>query len=245
MRKFRSSLTSTAASFTSDDTSKKKVGIMKGISCIPLEKFNYKLKKSVNNTIVTDREKEINQPLRRSIISIESSSKIRLDLNGLELTSFPKLDNSNRLEHISLKNNKIRDMTNLNILNSGTTSNLLHLNLYDNHIEHLPVCLNVIQNLKVLMLGKNRIFHINNNIDQLLVLDVLDLHSNFISVIENIPCNVTYLDLSGNKIEKVKNLKLKKLRELNLSSNCIEYLGNGLAFLTNLRSLQLSSNKLR
>ena len=136
-------------------------------------------------------------------------------------------------------------MTNLNILNSGTTSNLLHLNLYDNHIEHLPVCLNVIQNLKVLMLGKNRIFHINNNIDQLLVLDVLDLHSNFISVIENIPCNVTYLDLSGNKIEKVKNLKLKKLRELNLSSNCIEYLGNGLPFLTNLRSLQLSSNKLR
>ena len=104
MRKFRSSLTSTAASFTSDDTSKKEDVIMKGISWIPSEKFNYKLKKSVNNTIVTDREKEINQPLRRSIISIESSSKIRLDLNGLELTSFQNLDNSNRLEHISLKN---------------------------------------------------------------------------------------------------------------------------------------------
>ena len=87
MRKFRSSLTSTAASFTSDDTSKKEDVIMKDLSWIPSEKFNYKLKKSVNNTIVTDREKEINQPLRRSIISIESSSNIRLDLNGLELTS--------------------------------------------------------------------------------------------------------------------------------------------------------------
>jgi internalin A len=94
----------------------------------------------------------------------------------------------------------------------------------------------VSENLRVLILSKNQIESIKIPMDTLKNLDVLDLHDNKISTIENINKLQTLrvLNLSNNQIDVLDNLSgMKNLSELNLRKNKISQIKE----LTGLNSL--------
>jgi leucine-rich repeat-containing protein 49 len=95
------------------------------------------------------------------------------------------------------------------------------------------------------MLGKNQISKIEG-LDNLKRLDVLDLHSNSIQVIENIGHllpDLRVLNLAGNKIRQVEGLEgLPCLTEVNLRRNLITKILCDLKKLPVLQRLFLSNN---
>ena len=97
------------------------------------------------------------------------TSRTRLDLDHLELTRCPILESEDEIQFLNLQSNFISDISNIHSMRAGNKQqlpNLKFLDLYDNRIEQLPPSLNSFISLKILMLGKNRIFHITN-IDKL------------------------------------------------------------------------------
>ena len=119
-----------------------------------------------------------------------------------------------------------------------------------NHLHHIPKEMNCLVNLKKLFLNGN---HNNKwsiskieNLDKLINLEILYLHSNKISELENLESLISLqiLHISSNQISKLENLEsLTNLQRLNLVSNQIFKLEN-LASLTSLQELNLSGNKI-
>lgn len=102
------------------------------------------------------------------------------------------------------------------------------------------------ENLRVLILSKNQIEVIRTPLDMLKNLDVLDLHENRISKIENLNRlhSLRVLNLSNNQIETLENLAgMKSLVELNLRKNRITQIDD-LTGLNSLQKLFLSHNQL-
>ena len=171
----------------------------------------------------------------------DSAAPDQLNRNHKQLTEIPIVQKANTIRFLNLRNNFISDIFNLRYL-----SNLIFLDLYDNHIEHLHDSMNEITSLRVLLLGKNHIFSIEN-LDKLVNLDVLDMHSNFITRIEYLQTltRLRVLNLAGNKIRKIENIRnLIYLEELNLSRNYIEDIDNLREHLS-LRRIFLSNNMLK
>ncbi|KAG6960954.1 hypothetical protein JG687_00007937 [Phytophthora cactorum] len=105
--------------------------------------------------------------------------------------------------------------------------------------------LHLVPNLRVLMMGKNRLRTIEN-LECLTKLDVLDLHSNEIEQMQNLNelKELRVLNLGGNMISTVENIdKLMLLTELNLRRNRISRIG-AIGNLPSLLRLFLSNNKL-
>ncbi|RHY30171.1 hypothetical protein DYB32_006988 [Aphanomyces invadans] len=107
--------------------------------------------------------------------------------------------------------------------------------------------LHVVPNLRVLMLGKNKLKTIEN-LACLAKLDVLDLHSNEIDKIECLDQlnELRVLNLAGNRITVLENISsLTLLTELNLRRNFIDVISpTSLGRLPTLQRLFLSNNKL-
>jgi protein phosphatase 1 regulatory subunit 7 len=100
------------------------------------------------------------------------------------------------------------------------------LDFYDNQIERISGLSNLL-NLRVLMLGKNRIAKIEN-LDELIFLDVLDLHANDVSHPRR-PLSVTRAHRPSlrQQITKIENLNhLHELRVLNIAANKIKTVEN-------------------
>ncbi|XP_014472267.1 PREDICTED: leucine-rich repeat-containing protein 49 isoform X1 [Dinoponera quadriceps] len=146
--------------------------------------------------------------------------RICLDRRGL--TTFPKVIGEPRLRLMSLQHNLL---TRIESSNFSQLTKLVFLDLYDNQVE--KVCeLDLLENLRVLLIGKNRIRKIEG-LKQLTKLEVLDLH--------------------GNQIQQITGLEdLSSLKVLNLAGNSIKTVGcNDFQGLASLKELNLRRNKLK
>lgn len=99
---------------------------------------------------------------------------------------------------------------------------LVFLDLYNNQVENI-VGLESLENLRVLLFGKNRLKKIEG-IKSLTKLEVLDLHGNQIHQISalNTLCELKVLNLAGNQIRVINDNDLDgllSLQELNLKRN--------------------------
>lgn len=173
----------------------------------------------------------------------KNPDRISLDRRGL--TVLPVIQGeSNRLRLLSLQHNLI---SSLETLKRQQFPFLVFLDVYDNQLERIS-CLEVLLNLRVLLLGKNRIKKIEG-LECLSKIEVLDLHGNQILHVGGLEglSGLKVLNLAGNQIKTVgvvDLLGLKSLEELNLRRNRIKKL---LAFgeTPNLQKLFLSNNELQ
>lgn len=143
--------------------------------------------------------------------------RISLDRRGL--TIIPHIDKEPKLRLLSFQHNLIN---NLDGFNRQKFPFLVFLDVYDNQLECIH-SLDKLENLRVLLMGKNRIRKIEK-LNMLKKVEVLDLHGNQITQIEGLSClnNLKVLNLAGNQI-KIVGLNdldgLQSLQELNLRRN--------------------------
>lgn len=172
----------------------------------------------------------------------KNPDRISLDRRGL--TVLPVIQGESRLRLLSLQHNLISGLESLRRQNFPF---LVFLDVYDNQLERIS-CLDVLLNLRVLLLGKNRIKKIEG-LENLTKIEVLDLHGNQILDVGglNTLSELKVLNLAGNQIRNIGVVDLqalKSLEELNLRRNRIKKL---LAFgeTPNLQKLFLSNNDLQ
>ncbi|ERL86235.1 hypothetical protein D910_03645, partial [Dendroctonus ponderosae] len=168
--------------------------------------------------------------------------RISLDRRGL--THIPVIEGESRLRLLSLQHNLI---INLETLTKQKFPTLVFLDVYDNQLEQIH-CLEVLENLRVLLMGKNRIKRIEG-LECLKRLEVLDLHGNQILQIVGLTSlsELKVLNLAGNQIRIVggKDLQgLDSLQELNLKRNRLRKL-LGCGELYCLTKLFVSNNDLQ
>jgi len=150
-----------------------------------------------------------------------------------------KLNKDGKVIYLNLRDNQIKEISNLHVLEY-----LTWLDLGENNITTIGF-LDQMVNLTSLYLDNNKVKKIEN-LDKLVKLKVLYLSDNEIKKIENLEkfMKLTLLDLSCNQIKKIENLdKLAKLKVLDLSENEIKKIEN-LDKLVNLVDLSLRSNEL-
>ncbi|XP_011632432.1 leucine-rich repeat-containing protein 49 isoform X2 [Pogonomyrmex barbatus] len=150
----------------------------------------------------------------------KNPDRICLDRRGL--TMFPNIIGESKLRLMSLQHNLL---TKIESSNFSQLTKLVFLDLYDNQIEKVNA-LDLLENLRVLLIGKNRIRKIEG-LKQLFKLEVLDLH--------------------GNQIQQITGLEnLSSLKVLNLAGNNIKIVGcNDFRGLTSLKELNLRRNKIK
>lgn len=172
----------------------------------------------------------------------KNPDRINLDRRGL--TVLPVIQGESRLRLLSLQHNLI---SSLQTLKKQNFPFLVFLDVYDNQLERI-CCLDVLLNLRVLLLGKNRIKKIEG-LENLSKVEVLDLHGNQILQVGGLEglSGLKVLNLAGNQIKNVGVVDLHgltSLEELNLRRNRIKKL---LAFgeTPNLQKLFLSNNELQ
>ncbi|CAG9765800.1 unnamed protein product [Ceutorhynchus assimilis] len=168
--------------------------------------------------------------------------RISLDRRGL--THIPFIDGEPRLRLLSLQHNLIID---LEMLCKQKFPTLVFLDVYDNQLEQIKP-LDILENLRVLLMGKNRIKKIEG-LESLKKLEVLDLHGNQIGQVTGLAnlSELKVLNLAGNQIRVVgvKDLQgLDSLQELNLRRNRLRKL-LGCGELNSLVKLFLSNNDLQ
>lgn len=169
----------------------------------------------------------------------KNPDRICLDRRGL--TTFPNVIGEPKLRLMSLQHNLL---TKIETFNISQLTKLVFLDLYDNQIE--KVCdLNLLENLRVLLIGKNRIRKIQG-LKQLLKLEILDLHGNQIPQISGLEdlSSLKILNLAGNSIKAIGRHDfqgLTSLKELNLRRNKLKKL-LGFGETPQLQKLYLSNN---
>ena len=80
----------------------------------------------------------------------------RLSVDNRQLTACPVLEGEDRLRLLNYQNNNIQAITNV-----GNLPNLIFLDLYNNSIKCMTG-LQAVTQLRVLMLGKNKISKVSN-----------------------------------------------------------------------------------
>ncbi|KAK2580187.1 hypothetical protein KPH14_012452 [Odynerus spinipes] len=169
----------------------------------------------------------------------KNPDRISLDRRGL--TVFPNIVGESKLRLISLQHNLL---TKIEACNFAPLTKLVFLDLYDNQIEKIS-SLELLENLRVLLMGKNRIKKIEG-LMQLSKLEVLDLHGNQILQITGLNglSSLKVLNLAGNNIKTIGYNDfqgLTSLKELNLRRNKIKKL-MGFEDIPQLQKLYLSNN---
>ncbi|KAL0278122.1 UNVERIFIED_CONTAM: hypothetical protein PYX00_000030 [Menopon gallinae] len=209
---------------------------------------------------------------RKAFANLESVQIIKLSNNHidqLQTDQFKNMDNlrildlgynhirsisreifqNTRIEHLVLSNNEFVVIPNNALGEIGYT--LRHLDMSDNHIEHLDSTMfQEIPFLVNLNLSSNKLTILPDNVfvwvGNLLVLDLSNnpLRSNFKELFHNIQ-KLKKLKLSNTGLVNIPTLPLPNLTVLDLSSNYIEnvYI-NSVEHLSKLRTLILSDNKL-
>ncbi|KAH3673321.1 hypothetical protein WICMUC_003781 [Wickerhamomyces mucosus] len=183
-----------------------------------------------------------------------------LDLSNKELLSVKSLNEIlPNLKDLNLDNNELTSLEgllpslkNLSLANNEITGKSLNFNTNQFHLQTLELGGNQINSLLQFQLLENlRELRLSvNNINQLISLpsvQVLDLSSNDISGELDFTHldfkNLIELDISDNKISKVKNLNAPQLRILNLDKNTDLDEITIPSKLNNLRRLSLLSNR--
>ena len=97
--------------------------------------------------------------------------------------------------------------------------------------------------LQDLKISNSHLRYIPSEISSLKYLKILSFSNNDLSDISSLPKSLKKLDISYNNLTKVNIEKLKKLSELNISNNRLQYL-DGISHLISLKYLYCSSNLL-
>jgi Leucine-rich repeat (LRR) protein len=171
-------------------------------------------------------------------------STLSLPGRSLKSLSGNDLQKYQLLEHINVNNNQLTELSALN-----TLENLSSVNAQYNHIKSLTN-LNF-KNVELLQLDNNLITVLNCNETECMSLKTLTLSSNQISSIDsntlNGLANLTYLDVSNNKLAKLPTSSkplLSNLKVLILSSNQLTSCDGITSISTAIEKLHLNSNAL-
>ncbi|XBW36861.1 hypothetical protein QEN19_002440 [Hanseniaspora menglaensis] len=194
-----------------------------------------------NATSAYDKDEEIVKSLDIDYENEETLNIIQYKLKSIEVLELHKFKN---LDSLTLRNNLISSISDLEGLAENNKNKLTYLDLYDNRITHISSKIQKLSNLSFLDLSFNKIGKINN-LGKLVNLKELYLIENGINKIENLEnlVNLEILELGGNEIQKFENIEnLKTLKELWLGKNKLPDLV--LPQLTNLKILSLPSNRL-
>ena len=141
---------------------------------------------------------------RRPKERLQNPEKIQLDSRGLQ--HIPLLEGEERIKYLNLQNNEI-----LKIENLVSLPNLHFLDLSQNKLTELGLCISKLTAMRVLILSKNMLSALNGPngiasvVSSLINLDMLDLHDNRI---------YGALDLQGLNLTGLQNLRI-----LNLCNN--------------------------
>ncbi|KAI9216837.1 hypothetical protein BC828DRAFT_392618 [Blastocladiella britannica] len=181
-----------------------------------------------------------------------------LSLAGSKLKKLPKskyfvaekLDPTT-IRTLTLSNNaiaKITDETAMTMLAEMTK--VESLNLFGNHLKHLPSNLSVLSHLELLIVSNNRLVDLPAGFGGCPRLRVLDLSANQLKELRPQLCQLTTLrelHLSDNKLTElpVDIGQLQELQVLGLRNNRLTALPASLAQLKALRKLLLQNNKLK
>ncbi len=167
----------------------------------------------------------------------------KMSLDSRCLKHVPLLEGEERVKYLNLQNNEISKIENLVSL-----PNLTFLDLSGNRLREVAGLQSVSEHLRVLILSKNQIEAIRQPLDSCLKnLDVLDLHENKLTRIENLGRlqSLRVLNLSNNLIEQLDGVAgLRALVELNLRKNKIKSIAEIPGGLPSLQKLYLSHNQL-
>ncbi|KAK4884600.1 hypothetical protein RN001_000871 [Aquatica leii] len=172
----------------------------------------------------------------------KNPDRINLDRRGLSM--LPILEDEINLRLLSLQHNLIN---NLEGFKQQGFPLLVFLDIYDNQLEKIH-CLEGLESLRVLLMGKNRIKQIEG-LDSLIKIEVLDLHGNQIMHVNGLSTlsQLKVLNLAGNQIRNIGLSDLKgliSLQEFNLRRNRLKKL-LGFGETTNLQKIYLSNNELQ
>jgi Leucine-rich repeat (LRR) protein len=105
----------------------------------------------------------------------------KMNLDSRCLKHIPLLEGEEKIKYLNFQNNEIVKIENLVSL-----PNLTFIDLSMNKIKEVSNLQGVADNLRVLIMSKNQIEGIKFPLDAMKNLDVLDLHENKITKIENI-----------------------------------------------------------
>ncbi|EEB15486.1 conserved hypothetical protein [Pediculus humanus corporis] len=171
----------------------------------------------------------------------KNPDRISLDRRGL--THLPNFVSEKNIKMLSLQHNLISRIDGLSNLGFNK---LVFLDLYNNQVENF-LGIESLENLKILLFGKNRLKKING-LKSLTKLEVLDLHGNQINQISslNTLSELKILNLAGNQIRVINHNDLdglSSLKELNLKRNRLKKI-YGLNGAKNLEKLFVSNNEI-
>ncbi|KAB0803978.1 hypothetical protein PPYR_00948 [Photinus pyralis] len=224
---------------------------------LPVPECSRKLYKRSNSTLVPSLSKNNEcmytpitlHPLPDGTIHIFRTSqekeknpdRISLDRRGL--TVLPVLDDEVNLRLLSLQHNLLNS---LDGFRHQRFNFLVFLDVYDNQLEKIH-CLDGLESLRVLLMGKNRIKQIEG-LENLMKIEVLDLHGNQITHVNGLSplSQLKVLNLAGNQIKNIGASDLKgliSLQEFNLRRNKLKKL-LGFGETASLQKLFLSNNEL-
>ncbi len=223
-----------------------KIHSSKGRSLNNEYKVHFNVRSSDNNSIVTFKDKGLEQVVRDTIKKptgdiykndVEKITKLNaIDRKIQDISTLKELTN---LQTLSLSANQISDISALKGL-----ANLQTLELTNNRISDISA-LKGLTNLQTLDLAANQISDISA-LKELTNLQTLELTNNQISDVSTLKglTNLQTLVLFGNQISDISALKgLSNLQKLSLSSNKVSDI-SALKGLTNLQKLYLYANKI-
>ncbi|GAM20705.1 hypothetical protein SAMD00019534_038800, partial [Acytostelium subglobosum LB1] len=225
-----------------------------------LSQLQYLKHLDVSNNLLTMAPSYLNSLIHLNI----SYNSIQSFPNGIQLPVLEELLYSHN--RVSLFPTPILELSHLHMLDmsgnqlayipdeiSQLAGTLRHLDISDNQFTSFPPSVATLIGLRSLRLAGNNLGTLSPSFTSLVALEILDLHQcsliSFDFDLGNLE-NLTELSLSENRLLELSITTsnslglLKKMKNLDLSSNQLTTIPKQVGWLTNLRRLNLSQNQL-
>ncbi|PSN39640.1 hypothetical protein C0J52_23415 [Blattella germanica] len=178
----------------------------------------------------------------------DSNSTLKLESKDLEQLN-EIVFNTDALQNIKTL---IVTGTDLQHLPNGFTDNLgnlLHINLEENKLGHLPSNMKNLAKLQHLNISNNCLKVLTEEIGLLCELKVLRLENNNLIELPNTICdlnNLVHINIADNNLKVIPDNigKLRNLEKLDVSGNMLENLPESVSELSNLCNFNVAFNKL-
>lgn len=174
-------------------------------------------------------------------------------LNGAKINESLKKDGfDGRIFELSALNYLNIHESNLAVVEDGIAKllNLQTLVLHSNKLESLPTKIGELTKLKVLDVSGNKLATLPQEMTKLESLTTLNASNNEIATLPSFASNpkLSILNLSNNKLSVFPDVcheHLTNLSDINVHGNLIETLPNSLSILAILKTLDISSNRIK